>query len=152
MKTASGVIQAQSFPSLIKPPFYRTLWFLGLSTIALAGIIFAAYKMRVRVIRSQFDAVLAERTRIAREVHDTLAQGFVGVSVQLELTAHSLAQSHVLEASQQVDRTRELVREGLAGCPSQHMGLEGWRHASHTTRAAHPSRRAKFVRATENQC
>jgi signal transduction histidine kinase len=70
--------------------------------------------MRVRVIRSQFDAVLAERTRIAREIHDTLAQGFVGVSTQLELTAHLLAQSQVLEATQQVDRTRALVREGLA--------------------------------------
>jgi signal transduction histidine kinase/ligand-binding sensor domain-containing protein len=99
---------------VIEPPFYRTLWFLALCTILLAGIIFAAYRMRVRVIRSQFDAILAERNRIAREVHDTLAQGFVGVSVQLELTAHLLAQSHVLEASQQVDRTRELVREGLA--------------------------------------
>jgi len=70
--------------------------------------------MRVRAIRSRFDAILAERNRIAREIHDTLAQGFVGVSVRLELTAHLLAQSRVLEASQQVDRTRDLVREGLA--------------------------------------
>ena len=101
-------------PFVIQPPFYRTLWFLALATILLAGLVFAAYKMRVRVIRSQFDAVLAERTRIAREIHDTLAQGFVGVSTQLELTAHLLAQSHVLEATQQVDRTRALVREGLA--------------------------------------
>jgi len=102
------------FSFVIRPPFYRTPWFLGLTTILLAGLVFAAYKMRVRVIRSQFDAVLAERTRIAREIHDTLAQGFVGVSTQLELTAHLLAQSHVPEAAQQVDRTRALVREGLA--------------------------------------
>jgi ligand-binding sensor domain-containing protein/signal transduction histidine kinase len=99
---------------VIKPPFYRTLWFLGLVLLLLVGVIFAIYRMRVRSIRSQFDAVLAERNRIAREIHDTLAQGFVGVSVQLELTAHLLSQSHVLEASQQVDRTRALVREGLA--------------------------------------
>jgi signal transduction histidine kinase len=98
----------------IKPRFYRTLWFSGLAALLLVGIIFAIYRIRVRAIRSQFDAILAERTRIAREIHDTLAQGFVGVSVQLELTAHLLAQSHLLEASQQVDRTRELVREGLA--------------------------------------
>jgi signal transduction histidine kinase/ligand-binding sensor domain-containing protein len=98
----------------IKPRFYRTLWFSGLATLLLVGIIFAIYRMRVRAIRSQFDAILAERTRIAREIHDTLAQGFVGVSVQLELTAHLLAQSRVGEASQQVDRTRDLVREGLA--------------------------------------
>ena len=99
---------------IIKPRFYRTLWFSGVATLLLVGIIFAIYRMRVRAIRSQFDAILAERTRIAREIHDTLAQGFVGVSVQLELTAHLLAQSRLDEASQQVDRTRNLVREGLA--------------------------------------
>ena len=98
----------------IKPRFYRTLWFSALATLLLVGIIFAIYRMRVRAIRSRFNAILAERSRIAREIHDTLAQGFVGVSVQLELTAHLLAQSRVLEASQQVDRTRELVREGIA--------------------------------------
>jgi len=99
---------------VIKPRFYRTLWFSGLATLLLISMTFAIYWMRVRAIRSKFDAILAERTRIAREIHDTLAQGFVAVSAQLELTAHLLAQTHVLEASQQVDRTRELVREGLA--------------------------------------
>jgi signal transduction histidine kinase/ligand-binding sensor domain-containing protein len=98
----------------IKPRFYRTVWFSGLATLLLVGIIFAIYRIRVRAIRSRFDVILAERNRIAREIHDTLAQGFVGVSVQLELTAHLLAQSRVGEASQQVDRTRDLVREGLA--------------------------------------
>jgi signal transduction histidine kinase/ligand-binding sensor domain-containing protein len=102
------------FSFVVKPPFYRTIWFLGILTILLSGLAFAAYRIRVRVLRSEFDAILAERNRIAREIHDTLAQGFVGVSTQLELTAHLLAQSHVHEASQQVDRTRELVREGLA--------------------------------------
>jgi signal transduction histidine kinase len=99
---------------VIKPPFYRTLWFSGLAMLLLISIIVTIYRLRVHAIRSQFDAILAERTRIAREIHDTLAQDFVGVSVQLELTAHLLAQSHVLEASEQVNRTRSLVREGLA--------------------------------------
>ena len=99
---------------VIKPPFYRTLWFSGLAILLLIGMIVAVYMLRVNAIRSQFDAVLAERARIAREIHDTLAQDFVGVSVQLELTAHLLAQSYVHEASEQVDRTRSLVREGLA--------------------------------------
>jgi signal transduction histidine kinase len=99
---------------VIQPRFYRTLWFSALATLLLIGAIFAVYRIRVRAIRSKFDVILAERTRIAREIHDTLAQGFVAVSTQLELTAHLLARSHVIEASQQVDRTRELVREGLA--------------------------------------
>ncbi len=99
---------------VIKPPFYRTPWFFALAILLLIGIIAAIYRLRVRAIRSQFDAILAERNRIAREIHDTLAQGFAGVSVQLELTAHLLAQAQVTEARQQVDRTRDLVKEGLA--------------------------------------
>jgi hypothetical protein len=98
----------------IRPPFYRTLWFLGLALLVLSGIALALYKMRILAIRSRFNAILAERTRIAREIHDTLAQDFVGVSAQLELTAHLLSHAQVLEAGQQVDRTRDLVRKGLA--------------------------------------
>jgi len=131
----------------IKPRFYRTLWFLALATLLVAAIIFAIYRMRVRAIRSQFDAILAERNRIAREVHDTLAQGFVGVSVQLELTAHLLAQSQVLEASQQVDRTRELVREGLADARRSI-----WDLRAAGTQATLPMRLARLVEqnATEH--
>jgi ligand-binding sensor domain-containing protein/signal transduction histidine kinase len=134
------------FPFVIQPPFYRTLWFLGLVTILLAGLIFALYRMRVRAIHSQFDAVLAERTRIAREIHDTLAQGFVGVSTQLELTAHLLAQSHVLEATQQVDRTRALVREGLADARRSI-----WDLRADTTQATLPLRLTNLVQQSSTE-
>jgi len=51
---------------------------------------------------------------MAREIHDTLAQSFVGVSVQLELASQLLAQSQIPAAHQQIDRTRAYVRDGLA--------------------------------------
>ena len=98
----------------LRPPFYRTAWFVLLALVLVAAIAALLYRLRVRRLRSQFDAVLAERNRMAREIHDTLAQSFVGVSVQLELTAHLLTQSQVAAAHQQIDRTREYVREGLA--------------------------------------
>ncbi|MBB5316965.1 sensor histidine kinase [Tunturibacter empetritectus] len=98
----------------VQPPFYRTLWFLLLLLFLIATIALLLYRLRVRRLESQFQAVLAERTRVAREIHDTLAQSFVGISVQLELTSQLLAQSQVSAASQQIDRTRTYVREGLA--------------------------------------
>ncbi|MGH9604362.1 MAG: sensor histidine kinase, partial [Terracidiphilus sp.] len=61
-----------------------------------------------------FRAVLGERSRIAREIHDTLAQGYVGVSVQLELLAQLLRLKKFDDAATQLDMTREHVREGLA--------------------------------------
>lgn len=98
----------------VRPPFYRKAWFLLLALALIAAIVVLLYRLRVRRLRSQFDAVLAERNRMAREIHDTLAQSFVGVSVQLELTAQLLAQSQIPAAHQQIDRTRTYVREGLA--------------------------------------
>jgi signal transduction histidine kinase/ligand-binding sensor domain-containing protein len=98
----------------VRPPFYRRIWFLLLIILLLAALVILLYRLRVRRLQSQFQAVLAERNRVAREIHDTLAQSFVGVSVQLELTAQLLAQSQITAAGKQIDRTREYVREGLA--------------------------------------
>jgi signal transduction histidine kinase/ligand-binding sensor domain-containing protein len=98
----------------VRPPFYRKPWFLLLALALIATVVVLLYRLRLRRLRSQFDAVLAERNRMAREIHDTLAQSFVGVSVQLELTAQLLAQSQLSAAHEQIDRTRSYVREGLA--------------------------------------
>jgi len=98
----------------VRPPFYRRPWFILLCIALLAALGILLYRLRVRRLRSQFEAVLAERNRMAREIHDTLAQSFVGVSVQLELASQLLAQSQVPAAHQQLDRTRAYVRDGLA--------------------------------------
>jgi signal transduction histidine kinase len=98
----------------VRPPFYRRPWFILLALGLIAAVIILLYRLRVRRLQLQFQAVLAERNRVAREIHDTLAQSFVGVSVQLELAAQLLVQSQIAAASQQIDRIREYVREGLA--------------------------------------
>ena len=98
----------------VRPPFYRRPWFILLCIAFIAALGILLYRLRVRRLRSQFEAVLAERNRMAREIHDTLAQSFVGVSVQLELTSQLLSQSQVPAAHQQLDRTRAYVRDGLA--------------------------------------
>ncbi len=58
--------------------------------------------------------MLGERNRIAREIHDTLAQGYVGISVQLEVLSELLRLDKVDAASKHLDKTRGYVREGLA--------------------------------------
>ncbi len=98
----------------IRPPFYRNVWFILLALAALAAIGILLYRLRLRRLRSQFEAVLAERNRMAREIHDTLAQSFAGVSVQLEFASQLLSHDQPEAAHQQLDRTRAYVREGLA--------------------------------------
>jgi signal transduction histidine kinase/ligand-binding sensor domain-containing protein len=98
----------------LRPHFYQTLWFYALLTAALAGTILLLVKRRLYAAEREFKAVLGERSRIAREIHDTLAQGYVGVSVQLEVLAELLRQRKVEDAGKQLDQTRDYVRHGLA--------------------------------------
>jgi ligand-binding sensor domain-containing protein/signal transduction histidine kinase len=101
------------FEFYLRPHFYQTYWFYGLLTLLLALIVWQVYQLRVRRMRAQFAAVLAERTRIAREIHDNLAQEMLGISVQLEVVARTMPAS-AETAKAHLDRVRLLVRHGIA--------------------------------------
>jgi PAS domain S-box-containing protein len=58
-------------------------------------------------------AVVAERNRMARDIHDTLAQGFTGVIVQLEAAADARSKGLGQEADEHLARAGELARESL---------------------------------------
>jgi len=96
----------------LRPHFYQTLWFYLAIALGLALLVYAIYHWRLQQVELRYDAVLSERGRIAREIHDTLAQGLVGISVQLELVNRLLASS-VDSARTQLDHARSLVRDSL---------------------------------------
>jgi signal transduction histidine kinase/ligand-binding sensor domain-containing protein len=95
------------------PPVYRRWWFIALALLALVAALYGLYLLRLRWLRRQFDAVLAERNRMAREIHDTLTQDFVGTSLQLDILAYHLKSGQVDKAMAQVRQTRQLVTDGL---------------------------------------
>lgn len=97
----------------ILPPFYRRAWFYALAVLLVAALIYAAYYLRVRRLQSEFNAVLGERSRIAREIHDTLAQNFVGISLQLQIAEQLLSADNLTGAREQLGEARSLVQEGL---------------------------------------
>ncbi|MFL6464097.1 MAG: two-component regulator propeller domain-containing protein [Bryobacteraceae bacterium] len=105
--------QGASFALDVHPRFYQTWWFTFLLLLAAALLVYAMYYWRVKQVQSQFNAVLQERNRIAREIHDTLAQGFVGVSVQLEIVSRLLGSS-VEAAREHLDQARTQVRQSLS--------------------------------------
>jgi signal transduction histidine kinase len=97
----------------LAPRFYQTYWFYALGLGMALLFVFVLHRYRVRQVEAKFDAVLAERNRIAREIHDTLAQGFVGISAQLE-TAARLFSASPQKAIRHLDQARILVRSSLA--------------------------------------
>jgi len=63
--------------------------------------------------QSRQSAVMAERNRLARDIHDTLAQGFTGVIVQLEAAADATSKGLAKEGEEHLDRAGDLARESL---------------------------------------
>jgi signal transduction histidine kinase/ligand-binding sensor domain-containing protein len=68
----------------IIPHIYQRTWFWLLALLLLTSFVWLAFRLRVRHLQSQFALVVSERTRIARELHDTLIQGFSGITMQLQ--------------------------------------------------------------------
>lgn len=91
---------------IIQPPPWWTLQhialMLGVATSILTIMVGAVLMMSRRRLRQQqrqrevaemeFSAILSERNRLSREIHDTLAQGITGVLVQLRLARSRLDQ------------------------------------------------------------
>ena len=86
--TASGTKQGVSLPILITPPWYRTNVFRASAVGLFLALLWAAYQVRMRQVQHAFemtlDARVGERTRIARELHDTLLQSFHGLLLRFQ--------------------------------------------------------------------
>jgi signal transduction histidine kinase len=102
-----------------RPHIYATVWFLAGCTLVLLGLVFVVYRLRLRQMRRQFQAVGEERARLAREMHDTVIQGCVGVSTLLEAAlevepAEEALRQHLLTyATEQIRATIEAAREAV---------------------------------------
>jgi len=79
---------------VVEPAFWQTSWFRLLVVAACGGLAFAAYWLRTQQLTRQlnvrFEERLAERTRIAQELHDTLLQGVMSASMQLHSAVDDL--------------------------------------------------------------
>jgi signal transduction histidine kinase len=71
--------------------WYQTIWFryviivltAAFGAMAVALVQRRRHLLAQQALRSRYDATLAERARIAQELHDTLLQGFTGITIQL---------------------------------------------------------------------
>ena len=104
---------------VLQPHFYQTNWFRALCATVFLALLWATYQLRVRQLHKQFDMTLearvSERTRIARELHDTLLQSFQALLLRFQAGINMLAQRpadarKVLEDA--VDRASQAITEG----------------------------------------
>ena len=83
-------------------------------TKALAHQAMLAMRLMRLSKQSREAAIVAERNRFARDIHDTLAQGFTGVIMQLEAAKGAASQGNLTEANNRIERASELARSSLS--------------------------------------
>ena len=83
-------------------------------TQALAHQVMLALQLNEFAEQGQRAAVFEERNRMARDIHDTLAQGFTGVIVQLEAAEDAISCGCRKEADNHLHRAAELARQSLS--------------------------------------
>jgi ligand-binding sensor domain-containing protein len=106
-------------PSLnltVVPAFYQTNWFLLLCSAAVGVLAWAVYQWHVGQVTSRMDLQfierLSERTRIARELHDTLLQSFQGLILHFQ-TARDLIPRDPSKAEKNLDSALQSADEAM---------------------------------------
>jgi signal transduction histidine kinase len=102
----------------IEPVFWQTWWFRLAALMAVALAIFVFYRLRLHRLAKQlnlrFEERLAERTRVAQDLHDTLLQGFLSASMQLHVAADHLPGDSPAKplVGRVLDLMRQVIEEG----------------------------------------
>jgi signal transduction histidine kinase len=102
------IASSDDVEKLAGPPWWsgRNLVIIGLITMTLALM---AYMLYLHAKHLRLQAIVEERERIAHDMHDTLAQSFVGIGFQLQAISNSLPEN-LPGINQQLDLACELVR------------------------------------------
>lgn len=103
---------------VIPPTFTQTGWFIGACVAGAVLLVWAAVALRVRQagtrLRDRYEERMAERERIARELHDTLLQGTQGLILRFQSAADGMAPDDPLRTGlgRSLDRAEAMLREG----------------------------------------
>jgi len=110
----------------IAPAYYQTNWFRALCACIFLALLWAAYQWRVRQLQHQFDMTLearvGERTRIARDLHDTLLQSAHGLLLRFQ-TVSQLLPDRPIEAKEKLDNAIDQTADFITEARDEVQGL-----------------------------
>jgi signal transduction histidine kinase/ligand-binding sensor domain-containing protein len=107
-----------SLSFVIAPAFYQTHWFYAFCALLFLAFLWLLYVVRIRQVRAQvrgrLEERLAERERIARELHDTLLQSVQGLVLRFRAAVSRLSPQEPtrLVMEQALDRAEDVLVEG----------------------------------------
>jgi len=110
--------EGASMELVLPPTFFQTKWFIALCVLMLSAIVSMLYMLRSRQlalrIRSRLEGRLAERERIARDLHDTLLQGIQGLILRFQSVSQRIPPSEPARQLMEkaLERADEMMVEG----------------------------------------
>jgi ligand-binding sensor domain-containing protein/signal transduction histidine kinase len=101
----------------VSPAFWQTWWFRVSCLVALLALLWALYQLRLRQVERQFNIRLeervSERTRIARDLHDTLLQSFHGLLLRFQTVSNLLPTGDPKQKlDSAIDQAAQAITEG----------------------------------------
>ena len=100
----------------ILPPWWSTRWFRAICAALILVSLWALYQLRIHQLTRQFDMTLgarvSERTRIARDLHDTLLQSFHGLLLRFQAASNQFS-SRPDEAKKTLDHAIDEAAEAI---------------------------------------
>ena len=103
------------FDFSIAPAYYQTRWFQASCVAAFLGLLWGLHRFRLHQIAREFNVRLeervSERTRLARDLHDTLLQSFHGLMLRFQVVSKLLPEG---KAKEQLEKTLERADEAIA--------------------------------------
>ena len=123
------------WPFRVRPAFHQTAWFYAACGAVLLMAAWGAAHTRVWILNRQFAATLAERTRLSREIHDTMLQSLVGVALQVQAISRGCApeaaeqQSRLVALRHQVEEYIREARQAIQNLRSPMLEAHGFNGA-----------------------
>jgi len=106
--------------------YYQTNWFRALCATVFLALLWAAYQFRVRQLHHEFamalDARVSERTRVARDLHDTLLQSAHGLLLRFQ-TVSQLLPDRPIEAKEKLDNAIDQTANFITEARDEVQGL-----------------------------
>ncbi len=101
----------------VDPTYYQTAWFRLSCVAAFLALLWALYQLRLRQVARQFNMRLeervGERTRIARDLHDTLLQSFHGLLLRFQAATNLLPEGESkAQFESAIDQAAHAITEG----------------------------------------
>ena len=110
----------------VAPAYYQTKWFRALCATVFLTLLWAAYQFRLRQLHHEFNMTLearvSERTRVARDLHDTLLQSAHGLLLRFQ-TVSQLLPDRPMEAKEKLDNAIDQTADFITEARDEVQGL-----------------------------